>query len=581
MTHFSTAFFHRLATLAAMCILTVTGAMAREITPTEALCRLSADAHGVGLSHKPQQLRLVRTMAQAEQPVLYAFNRTDGHGYVITSADDNNPAVLGYAEEGCFEDAMTVPGFKHWIEEAQQAMTYSRSAKKASTQPQLHPLIKPMLTTTWGQGDTKLNVAPHYNIYTPQVNGQQCLVGCTATAMAQVMKYYEYPAIGRGSHSYEFDRIGTVSADFDVRYRWDLMQDHYGFTVIDGDTINCDFTDEANQAVSTLMYHCGVGCDMQYGVTASSAWELDGAYALTEYFGYDRGIHGEHREFYNDREWDNMIYAELVAGRPFIYVAYTEKGFGHTFVADGYLNGLYHINWGWNGLANGYYTILTSEALHAKTLQIGGKFVYDAFVSRHSVVLGIQPPADGTALHPTLCLEGSYNVSHDYMTSTVMGKNDVEHYLTSKALLHNYSCRPLTVTFGVRLVDPESGRHYEFEDNWGTSYMLRIYDVANADFKFIPHNVPDGTYKVYIIYRVEGEKGWFEAQTLPQTSVPVITFSDGIEPEPEQTEPEGIQSATIDDSTNSNSTATYDLSGRRITSRGHGIVIRGNEKMIK
>jgi hypothetical protein len=75
--------------------------------------------------------------------------------------------------------------------------------------------VGPLLKSTWNQD------APYWN-FTPQIGGQHTYTGCSATAMAQIMYYWNYPSMGQGGHSYQWNGQ-TLSANFNHQYYWDQM----------------------------------------------------------------------------------------------------------------------------------------------------------------------------------------------------------------------------------------------------------------------------------------------------------------------------------------------------------------------
>ncbi len=120
----------------------------------------------------------------------------------------------------------------------------------------IKPSVAPMLKTTWGQN------AP-YNLQCPLAPGKNvhCKTGCVATAMAQVMKYYGYPAHGQGSVSYAY--VGNdgltyfVETDFSKStYDWEKMREAY--------TPGDNSSDEEKQAVAKIMADCGAAVKMEY-----------------------------------------------------------------------------------------------------------------------------------------------------------------------------------------------------------------------------------------------------------------------------------------------------------------------------
>ncbi|MEA3491310.1 MAG: C10 family peptidase, partial [Campylobacterota bacterium] len=199
----------------------------------------------------------------------------------------------------------------------------------------------------WGQG-------AGYNAKCPldsrSLNDNRVAVGCVATAMGQIMRYYSSPTQGRGYHSYTDPNYGIQSADFgSTTYHWSSMpyrlSDSSSSSEID--------------AVATISYHAGVAVDMQYGISlsgGSGAFSDDVPDALMDYFGFLYSYIA-YRDDYSAEDWNSALQNELNEGRP-IYYGGGDEGSGHAFVLDGYhLSGYYHFNWGWNGVANGYFSL--------------------------------------------------------------------------------------------------------------------------------------------------------------------------------------------------------------------------------
>lgn len=199
--------------------------------------------------------------------------------------------------------------------------------------------ITPMLHTQWGQGSP-------YNLLCPSIAGQHCQTGCVATAMAQVMKYHEWP-----------------KADF----RWDKMLNLY----------DVNATEEERLAVAQLMASCGESVNMEYGLTTSAAWEGDAAIALREVFGYAPSVREVFRNMYGRTAWENLIYHELSQGRPVFYGG-MPSGFAHQFVCDGYQDAKFHFNMAWQYLSDGYYIV---DEL-------------DRYPEGQTAIIGIQPACD-------------------------------------------------------------------------------------------------------------------------------------------------------------------------------------------
>ena len=292
----------------------------------------------------------------------YVFNIGAGEGYVIASGDDCAPAILGYADTGYIDlDSLPV-NMKSWLEEyAQQIQFMQEKGYPPADQPLLstnYPAISPLLTTRWGQDYP-------YNRNCPVFFGySQCLTGCVATAMAQVMYYHRSNSVpqttatipaytcsrtwdfGNGPQQISVDAI-PAGAEID----WAAMVDEY----------NGYETARQEQAVANLMKYCGAAVQMDYADRysgGSSAYSLAVPDALKAYFNYNQGTTIKDRRYFStDDEWNDLIYDELRSSRP-VYYSGSSSNSGHAFVCDGFDGaGYYHINWGWNGSCNGYFLL--------------------------------------------------------------------------------------------------------------------------------------------------------------------------------------------------------------------------------
>lgn len=240
-----------------------------------------------------------------------------------------------------------------------------------AAQVSVKPYVEPLLKSAWGQGSP-------YNSQCPQKTNQQgdlqhCRVGCVACAMAQVLRFYEYPEVGIGQWTDIFNAAATANFG-ETHYDWSNMRDSYFSS----------YTDREAEAVATLMYHCGVAVNMIYGLESSAtftAFANNMTTALTTYFGYEKeGLQSVSRSKFTKTEWLQMIKENLSAGRPIIYSGSSPTMGGHTWVIDGYdSEGKVHINWGWNGQEDNYYDIDLTDT-------------HNDFCKNQSMVIGIRPP---------------------------------------------------------------------------------------------------------------------------------------------------------------------------------------------
>ena len=229
--------------------------------------------------------------------------------------------------------------------------------------PNIKTEVKPLLTTRWEQGSPYNNNCP-----TAPSSSNHCLTGCIATAMAQVMKYYQYPDKGKGNVNYWYrgddGQQHNVEVDFGKStYQWNLIKDSY--------TISDHRTADEKEAVARLMADCGAAVQMQYSEFDSGAFDMDVAHAITNHFGYDPSIKymGGFDEC-SDSLWFCTLYEQLSAGRPVIYGGLTESYGAHSFVVDGYdKEGCFHVVYGLGG-GDGFYDLNKIRYRYGRSMTI-------------------------------------------------------------------------------------------------------------------------------------------------------------------------------------------------------------------
>ena len=287
----------------------------------------------------------------------YVFNTSDG--FVIVSADDCETPIIGYSHEGRF-DPNDVPeqmeaylqdfvariqyGIENQIEADELTARQWELVKNAGrlNESKTATAVEPLLTEMWHQGCLYNDLCPSLE-HTPCGHAE---VGCVAVAMGQIMHYWRYPETGWGSNSYYNLGVG-LSADFgNIIYDWEHMPD----------SLTESSSETEIEAVATLLYHCGVAVNMDYGINGSGANSGDVPDALIRHFNYSRRMHIEKRRDFDDEEWMSMLKACLDLQQPIFYGGKGSQG-SHAFVCDAYDdNDLLHFNWGW-GRANGYFAL--------------------------------------------------------------------------------------------------------------------------------------------------------------------------------------------------------------------------------
>lgn len=270
------------------------------------------------------------------QANLFVFTM-EPRGFVILSATNE---VLAYSLYNIFPSSDELPDhIAYWLDLYNDQTDYLLQHPEQQKVPSKNQnAVDPLLTSVWGQGC-------FHNADCPVEENGPCRhvsAGCVAIAMAQVMYYNKWPINGYGSISYKCPPYGTLSADFEhTTYNWYAMTD----------TLR-----EHNQAVAKLVSHCGISVKMQYGAHESSATSSNAVYALQSYFSYPYSTLSK-RSSYSNEAWFALIKDDLDKQRPVYYTGSSSLG-SHAFVCDGYdHNGLFHFNFGWDGVADGYYTL--------------------------------------------------------------------------------------------------------------------------------------------------------------------------------------------------------------------------------
>lgn len=308
----------------------------------------------------------------------YAFNLEQG--YVIVSGDDEMTELVGYAENGFFDAENVPPQMQLWLDGYAEYVAAVQSGKAKARKILLSDspsvVVEPLVTTKWNQDAPFNNFAPEYT--DDNNNTQRCATGCAATAMAQIMKFHNWPEQGVGHYSYEHQSFGTISSNFSEHvYDWTNMIDRYN---------NGEYSNVQADAVALLMKDCGVSLNMNYGpVSGASIYSYTPAFK--NYFRYSSRT--VNRSGCETAEFTKIITDELQAGRPIIYCGTGEDG-GHAFVVDGYdTNYFLHVNWGWGGYSDGYFDM---NYMDPAGLGIGGGS--GAFKWNQGIVLA-RPLKDG------------------------------------------------------------------------------------------------------------------------------------------------------------------------------------------
>lgn len=449
-----------------------------------------------GISISDNALRKAPMRAQVsdsdENAYYYVFSGVGNKGYVIVSGDDRTEAVLGYSEQGTFDEEQMPEGLQWLLQMYRDQMdrlpasvsTTSQGPSKVKTKATARRQIAPLLTTLWNQGNPYNLLCPRY--YNEDgTQGGLSATGCVATAIAQVMAYYRYPAQTKRMIPGYAQKYQTTQGEKSVQLRnipsesvidWaNMLDDYHG-----------NETEDQKNAIAELMYWVGLGCKMGYGASSAAGFP-EGVNALINYFGYDDGTHIESRGNHTIASWNELLYNELATGHPIAFAG-TNTGGAHAFVLDGYdMDGLFHVNWGWGGLDNGYFRV--DVLAPDDNSGIGASLTPDGYNMGQDAIIGMKLPDDEQA--PGMVYKLTVNDWEIRNGNTFFG-----NYINWTGVASSWN-------LGIGYVN-EEGKIVQIGNYW-TVQLNPNYYVGN---EFVVSGLKEGTYHIVPISRRATDREW-------------------------------------------------------------------------
>jgi len=451
---------------------------------------------------------------------LYVFNTINKKGFIIVSANRKAYPILAYSLVNNFPEQDMPPEVKAWLTDYElqidkiQSLKSSVSLKTsqawdkysndnfqlntATLKEAILTDVPPLLSTTWNQGR-------YYNALCPECNsggsGGHVWAGCVATAMAQLMKYWDYPTNGQGEHTYTHSVYGEQSANFqNTVYDWANMPDALS---------------SYNDHVATLLYHCGVSVNMNYSPTGSGAYSSTARSSLIQYFKYSSNALLTSKYKYTDENWKRLLRAELDAGRPIFYAGYGSSG--HAFNCDAYQGTEhFHFNWGWGGAYNGYF--------YLDDLTPGG---HD-YSNSQSAIIGALPNTMELSFDSSSVIELTNQTP--YSGTTTDGSNNANLYgqinlhETGKEKLHK-----ITSNMPGRITAKITGLS-ENLDVFILKHANRLSALTYGDSIAILDDAEPGTYYVVVDGRYASEGNYTLELTCPDNKADLSVEAARVEP---------------------------------------------------
>ena len=404
-----------------------------------------------------------------------------GGGFVISCDDSRTLPILGYSRQGAIDADNMPDNMRFWLSEYQNQINQLGNITlkeleanyTAEPKPAYPDSVAPLLVTEWNQYRYGYNsLVPYDSIMAADTNMARFegrpTVGCGALAMGQIMRYWQFPEHGVGSHSYnledEYDcwRYGTVSADF-ANATYDYANMPY--------QLNTSSSPAEIEAVATLLFHCGVACDMRYNSDCQGSSGTNAAYSLNgfqRYFHYNSESQAAMQSWYSNNAWINALKNDLSKAQPIFYTGQSyndpSEGIiasGHAFVFDGYdTNDFFHVNWGWQGACNGYFSISVLRPLTQYN-----------FIQLQTAILNLKPERNKL---PNLVMASDLELDHKNFRS--------DQHVSGTYSITNIGDTVGSMFFGVNIYGTNNNSYYGCVD--GRRITLEPGDTILCPFSY-------------------------------------------------------------------------------------------------
>lgn len=457
-------------------------------------------------------MQLAYHLDDAQQtPCVYIFN-SEGGGFVVMAANNSVLPILGYSTDGHF-DAENIPSnMAAWLATYRDAVSDIAAGANERAYPTMEGawqqlldaepvaasrevVVGPLLSTTWSQ-------SPYYNNLCPGTGSNKAVTGCVATAMGQIMRYWQWPTQGHGHHSYVANYAQYGYADYGSQYA-DFGSATYNYNAMPNALTSSSSSTQVGQ-IAQLLYHCGVSVNMMYGPNASGANSENVPAAMQNYFGYKSSTF----QYKNgESAWVNGLKAQLNADRPVYYSGSGDDG-GHAFVCDGYdEDNYFHFNWGWQGSYNGYFAVSNLNP---------GSYEFNTY---QGAIFNLEP--DPCYPYPDIAITGN-TVMADANSSVILtapegvsyqwSNNSTEQSITVSPSVPKFYTVTVTDTNGCRntastWVTYADGCEITFHmhDSYGDSWQGNAIQVFNRVQKIAEITLSDGSDTTITLPVISGE----------------------------------------------------------------------------
>ncbi len=383
----------------------------------------------------------------------YIYNDAQNKGFVIVSGTTEMGEILAYSNENALDTTNLHPGLAQLLNSYKMAFKAINTNNAVETEAKkgafFAKTVAPLLKTTWSQ-DAPYNALLGYN-YT----------GCVATTISQVLKYHEWPVQGMGNVSYvNTSDNRTLSGNLNLsQYDWANMLPNYDAPV--------QATQAQRNAVAKLMKDVGLASGMQYHPGFAVATNQGAFDAFVKHFDYQATCVYQSTE--GPSVFADLLRQELVDGFPFYFYGATKDYKGaHAWVVDGFDDkGFFHMNFGWNGQSNGYYSLSALNLSQSGKEFNGAKLAF----SRAFMAIFAHPNKTGVKrIDPSLMPErGNLSFTAEGAFTRKDGveriSNRMETYPVELSYIINKGL-PFKGDVGVTVIDEQNNRVATAASQW-------------------------------------------------------------------------------------------------------------------
>ncbi len=525
-----------------LCLLAALGSLMAGPVDQQKAQRLGAQflsTTAVAQRNADVQLNLVATAIDMQRggTDYYVFNVSNGEGFVIVAGDDRVKPILAYSTTGKYNPNDVAEGFQFTLDGFRQEIQYVREHNLSATADitaewrsianngslnrgeQTRAVVGPLCQTLWNQNFPWNSQCPE----DPEGNGGHVYAGCVATAMGMVMKFWEWPAQGVGSHSYHPDGYAQQSANFgETEYHFELMPN----------TLDSTSTEEEYFETAQLLHHLGISVNMMYSGHGSGAYSDDVPTALRNYFRYNCEDHVTNYGNwwpgwgYTNEQWAQMLkdggLDELL---PLYYSGQDDSGAGgHAYVCDGYdENDYFHFNWGWSGRDNAWCPIGALNTTRYAFNQMNG---FTGHIVPQGDVYYSRPDSVANMLASEEASLDAVRLSWTNPTLTVDGSDLTS--ITSITIRRNFEVI-------AELTDAQVGADMEYQDNGLEPglYEYTIYVTNEAGISRTTYRSVLVGEKCNVVFQLHdnGGNGW-KGAAISVTSesgqrIAIVTMTEG------------------------------------------------------